>query len=138
VRDLLLSGEPGEVKKSGEVRPILVISVAETIVLNAVGWFIWGCYDWPLHTSPRQQEWFGRAPWAARFWLLDLTAAVSLALPQTCFPLMAYFALPRGVRRRFPLRLGLGGSPPLLGAVVFVAFGVMVIGSFIFLASFED
>jgi hypothetical protein len=137
VSDALLHDEPGD-KTADGVRPILVISVAETVLLNAMGWFIFGCYDWPLHTSPRQQEWFGWAPWPARFWLLDLTAAITLALPQTCFPLMAYFALPRGVRRHFPLRLAFGGSPPLLGAVASVAFGVLVIAGFIFLASFED
>lgn len=100
--------------------------------------FIRGCYDLALHASPRQDEWFGWAPQPARFWLLNLLSAPTLGLVVTGLPLILYFSFPRRLRSRFPLKLGFGGSPPLLGAALFTAFSVLCIAAFIFVASFED
>jgi hypothetical protein len=130
-------------KKPPGSRPIMVISIAETLLVNATAFFIWGCYEWSFHTSPRKEEWFGWAPEAARFWLLNLSAALPLGGLLIGYPLMIYFVviaflLPRRFRDRFPLRLGLGGSPPLLGAVLFLAIGVLCMAPFIIIGANED
>lgn len=119
-------------------RPLLVTSISEAIALATLAWFIRGCYDLALHASPRQDEWFGWAPQPARFWLLNLLSAPTLGLVVTGLPLILYFSFPRRLRSRFPLKLGFGGSPPLLGAALFTAFSVLCIAAFIFVASFED
>src|SRR5262249_23676763 len=129
---------PAQTKKPPTIRPLLVTSISEAIILATFAGFIHGCYDWALHTSPRKEEWFGWAPQPARFWLLNLLLAPMLGFIITGFPLIVYFSLPRRFRGRFPLRLGFGGHPPLLGGAIFAGFAVLCIAAFAFLASFED
>jgi hypothetical protein len=133
----------GGAKKPPWARPIMVISIVETLLIDATAFFIWGCYEGSFHTSPRKEEWFGWAPEGARFWLLNLSAALSIGwllivMPLTIYFLMIAFILPPRFRDRFPLRLGLGGSPPLLGAVLFLAVGVLFMAPFIIIGAYED
>lgn len=138
VKDNGLVDSPGEADHWQGNQPWIVISIAEIVVLNSIALFIYGCCDWNLITSPRLGEFFGWAQEPLRFWLLNLCCAASVGLILTGLPLVVYFSLPRGIRMRFPLRIQFGGTPPLVGAALFSAFGVLCIVTCTVLASFED
>jgi hypothetical protein len=145
-QSLLFDGEIDPVvgaEKPAGSRPIMVTSIAESLLVNAIAFFIWGCYEPSFHKSPRQEEWFGWAPEAARFWLLNLPGALPIGGLLTAYPLIAYyvimvFIVPPCFRDRFPLKFGLGGSPPLLGAVIFLAISLLCMATFIIIGANAD
>lgn len=116
-----------EAKTSQGIHPLLIISVAETALLNVIAWFGLICYAagyWMYPQSPLE-VWFRWAPEAARHWLVKLAVAVIFATPHTIYPLMLYTGLPGEWKRRVPLRFLPYGSPPLLGAAILVIIAAL-------------
>lgn len=130
-----------EAKTLKGVRPILTISIAEVALLNAIIWFCCFCYAdefWKHPRSPLEEGWFHWAPEAARHWMVKMACGAILATSQTLLALIIYPFLPGEWIRRVPIRLLPYGSPPLLGAAIFVVSDLPFILLALLLTSIQD
>ncbi len=90
-----------------------------------------------MRKSPRIEEWFGGLPLYIAYVLFFAVTALVLGACLTMFGLTC-IGLSPGIRKRFPITWLRRGNPPFVGAVLYLLVVVAILGSFVYLASFED
>ena len=117
----------------------MLTSVPELVALHTLGWTLFAYLTMPdLADSAVQEELFAWAADHLRYPLHSAFLGATIGPVSSICIMLVWAFLPSTLQTRFPLRFGIWGSPPFVGALLSVVLSGLVLWGLVQLSSLED